>query len=513
MTDGAAGIEGIVASDRVSRDPATCVLFSQDIAGAGPHAAAAVVRPGSVEDIQALVRWARGTGTPLIPRGGGMSYTGGYVPSAPDAVMLDMTDIDAIQPAASHVHAGAGATWAALHDRLAETGRRVPFFGPLSGIAATIGGTLSQNGTFFGSTAHGYAGDQVLGFEVVDGRGDLVRLGASAFGRDAGLSVFGPTPQAMLVGDAGAFGIKTAVVLRTCAVPVTTMFFSFAFQSADDVARAMAALCDLPHIADLWAFDRETHRNLARGGFSVLDATGMAADIAGAAGLRGAARALFDAARFRSVRLEDLAWSLHGVVEVPVKGLEVPVLDAVAGAVSAQGGNALPDTIPRVTRARPFRKIKALVGPDGERWLPCHGIVPITRATEVLARLDTWRARVQERLGQIRIATLLAVTGGEMVIEPQFFWPDSLSDFQRANAQPEQVAGHALPDDLATRETVHALRAEVTRLFDEAGAGHIQIGKYYRWVEDAEPATGALLRAFKAAMDPDGILNPGALGL
>ena len=513
MSAEAAGLEAIFAPDRLSRDPERCALFSEDIAGPGPHVAAAVVRPDSVTEIQALVRWARRTGAALIPRGGGMSYTAGYVPAGPGAVLIDMADIDGIDPGDGHVRVGAGVTWSALNDRLVGDGRRVPFFGPLSGIAATIGGTLSQNGTFFGSTAHGYAGDQVLGLEVVDGRGDLVVLGAAAFGRDPGLAGFGPAPQAMLIGDAGAFGIKVAAVLRTIALPEAVVHFSFTFQTAAATVRALAALADLPHVADLWAFDRETHRNLAQSGFSVLESAGMAADIAGAAGLRGAARALFDAARLRTVRLADLPWSLHGVVEVPIDGLQGPVLAAVAGIVGKEGGTALPDTIPRVTRARPFRKIKALVGPDGGRWLPCHGIVPAHRGAEVLARYEAWRASVADRLGDIRIATLLAVTAGEMVIEPQFFWPDSFSAFQRAHAQPDQVSGPGLPDNPDLRASVHALRAEVTRLFDDASAGHIQIGKYYRWAQDADPAVRRLLQAFKTAMDPDGIINPGALGL
>ena len=113
-----------------------------------------------------------------------MSYSRGYLPDRPGALMLDMADISRIRridPLGRTVTVEAGCTWATLWETLAENGFRTPFFGPLSGIQATVGGALSQNAMFFGSAAHGYAGDQVLGVEVIDGGGDIRRFGASAF--------------------------------------------------------------------------------------------------------------------------------------------------------------------------------------------------------------------------------------------------------------------------------------------------------------------------------------------
>jgi FAD/FMN-containing dehydrogenase len=45
------------------------------------------------------------------------------------------------------------------------------------------------------------------------------------------------------------------------------------------------------------------------------------------------------------------------------------------------------------------------------------------------------------------------------------------------------------------------------------GSSHLQIGKNYPYAKDRNPASWALLQALKAALDPKGILNPGALGL
>ncbi|MEM6439061.1 MAG: FAD-linked oxidase C-terminal domain-containing protein, partial [Pseudomonadota bacterium] len=56
-------------------------------------------------------------------------------------------------------------------------------------------------------------------------------------------------------------------------------------------------------------------------------------------------------------------------------------------------------------------------------------------------------------------------------------------------------------------------RAELIELFRRRGAGRLQIGRRYAYAEDLEPATLSALRALKRALDPDGVLNPGVLGL
>ena len=50
------------------------------------------------------------------------------------------------------------------------------------------------------------------------------------------------------------------------------------------------------------------------------------------------------------------------------------------------------------------------------------------------------------------------------------------------------------------------------RMFD-LGAVHVQLAKFYRFEESLEPETWRLIRELKALFDPDGILNPGNLGL
>jgi FAD/FMN-containing dehydrogenase len=59
-------------------------------------------------------------------------------------------------------------------------GLRTPFWGTLSGIRATVGGSLSQNALFWGSGQYGTAIDSLLSLEVVLGDGTLVHTGSAA---------------------------------------------------------------------------------------------------------------------------------------------------------------------------------------------------------------------------------------------------------------------------------------------------------------------------------------------
>ena len=65
----------------------------------------------------------------------------------------------------------------------------------------------------------------------------------------------------------------------------------------------------------------------------------------------------------------------------------------------------------------------------------------------------------------------------------------------------------------ARHAAIIGLRAEVAALMDAHGAGHFQVGRFYAYARGRNPPALALLRAIKTALDPHGILSPGALGL
>lgn len=502
MPSPAAELAGIVGADRIATDPETLALFAHDIASAG-SLPLAVVRPADEDQLAAAVAAATAAGLAVYPRGGGHSYTSGYLADRPGSVVLDLTDLDEIveiDEAGRRVTVQAGCTWAALYDALTARGWRTPFFGPLSGIVATVGGSLSQDAAFFGSTRYGSVRASVLGLEVIAADGRRVVTGGS-----------GPVLTGLFVGDCGALGIKARATLRLIPLPRTTAFASLDFADADSQLAAAAALVGVDGLAEVWGFDAEAHRNLDRTGFGAIEGAQLVADVARGGGLRGLAGLMRSGKAF----VRDLRHSLHVVAEGD-EPVVAHALARVAEVAGAHDGTPIPDTIPRVTRARPFRPIKALLGPDGETWLPVHGVFPAGRAVGGYAAVAKVLAAHADEMREhdIRASVLTVVVGAEILVEPQLFWPDALNPFHRRYATPDQVKRHGdRPADPAARAAALGLRQALAAAMDGAGAGHYQLGRTYRYAEILTPDTLALLRAVKRHLDPRGLINPGALGL
>lgn len=504
--------QDILPAEQVTTDSAARRLAASDIASDADTLPSCVLRPLSEEETIGLVRAARRNGVALHPRGGGWSYTGGYRPESTRSAIVETGGLQGIVTDAANgtVTVGAGETWKALDDHLATHGKRVPSFGPLSGIGARIGATVAQNGGFFGGASNGpVAENSVAALTLIDGHGEPHRLTSD----DRHDPVLAPQP---LAGDCGAFGIKTAITLKTAPRPESTLFASFALRAGDAVCGAIASLKGLPGLGEVFAFDEGMHRNLAAQGFTVLEAAGIAGDLLGAKGswtdrLGG----LLRTARAGTAHLADIPWSLHLSIDGKSSAVE-NVRTEAARRIASFDGEAIPDVIPRVTRAKPFRAIKALVTPLGERWLPCHGLVEASDAATLLAALQNILAasRAEKTTHRVRAGLLVALLGRRILIEPQLYWPDALSAYIREMAQPDQVKRFGdNPANEAGRALTSRLRSALVAAMDTANAGHFQIGRSYAKHPGVPSAAYNSWVELKRRFDPDRIMNPGALGL
>lgn len=493
-------------------DPMERALFSADIAGPAAATADAILQPQNSEEVEAIVAIARREGCALYPRGGGWSYSGGYGPSRTPAAIVDTGRLRAMTVAkdAGRVTIGAGVTWARLFESLDAAGLRVPSFGPLSGIGATVGGLVAQNGGFFGAAGCGPIADESLcASTVIAGSGEKITLTRDH--RADGSAA--PQP---LAGDCGAFGLRVDVTLQAVARPATTAFASFAFAEGEEALAALRSLAGVPGLGEVFIFDPGTHANLARSGFSLAERTALAGDLmaARAGALRGIADVV-RAARWSNARIADIPWSLHVSLDGDAAATRAGLADVV-GRAQACGGNAIPDVIPRVTRARPFRRIKALLGPDGELWLATHGVFTLeaaARGFQATKALLADRAAVMRGHG-IRATMLIVLMRDRIVIEPQLFWADSLSPLHRRLCPSDQVAAYGgRTERPAARAAVHELRRDLIAAMDAAGAAHFQIGRTYAAHPGVSEQARRAWTSWKKRLDPDRIMNPGVLGL
>ena len=138
----------------------------------------AVAVPEDAEDVSALVRWARETGTPLVPRGSGSSMAGGAVGRG---VMVDLGRMNVIRPVDVErrtVRTGPGALCGDVDRAARAAGLRFPV-SPSSARFCTVGGMAATNAAGAQSMKLGAMRAWTTGLDCVfdDGSAALVRRG------------------------------------------------------------------------------------------------------------------------------------------------------------------------------------------------------------------------------------------------------------------------------------------------------------------------------------------------
>ena len=190
--------------------------YATDWLGRVSHAPLGVARPASTAEVADTVRAAREAGVAVVPQGGNTGLCAGGVPGAPGAVVLSTERLDrilSVDPDGPTATVEAGVVLGALHARVAEHGLAFPLHLGAEG-SARIGGLVSTNAGGSHAARHGTMADRVLGLEVVlpDGR---VWDGLRAVAKDnAGYAL-----RRLFCGAEGTLGVVTRATLALAPAP------------------------------------------------------------------------------------------------------------------------------------------------------------------------------------------------------------------------------------------------------------------------------------------------------
>jgi FAD/FMN-containing dehydrogenase len=480
----------------------------------------AVVQPGSMEDVIALAKVAAENSLAIVPRGGGASYTDAYLPTSSHSIILDtarMSRIIEINDEDMYVTVEPGITWAEMTTALNDKGLRTPFWGPFSGLKATVGGSMSQNSVSLGSGTFGISADSVLSFEVVLPGGEVIRTGSNAVENGGPFfRWYGPDLTGLFTGDAGVLGIKTRITLRLIKNPTHKMACSFGFNTFEEMSAGAAAAAREGVASDNFGLDPKLQQGQ-------LGSTDAAAKVE-------AAKAVFSTARnpvdgiIKLIKmaiagesfLKAFPYSMHFNVEGYSRA-EVATKLAQIRKAAGKHGKEIANTIPVVLMANPFIPLYPILGPRGQRWVPMHGIMPFSRLDAFHAKLAELYAEYADRMEQHKVenaAMFTSISTNGFLYEPVFYWEDDRTPYHKRYLPQEYL--DVLPEYPANpegRKLVAEMKGRIQDIFCEFGATHMQIGKSYPYLRGREANAEGLIRAIKQQLDPQGLMNPGGLGL
>ncbi|MCT1448514.1 FAD-binding oxidoreductase [Brevibacterium casei] len=211
----------------------------------------AIVRATSTEDVQTVVRIAAAAKIPVVPRGAGSGLSGGS--SAVEGgiiVCLDRMREIAVDPATRIAVVQPGAFNAEVKAAAAEHGLWYPP-DPSSYEFCSIGGNVATNAGGLCCVKYGVTTDYVLGMTVVLADGRAVELGGPRVKDVAGLSL-----TKLFVGSEGTLGIITEVTLRLipAQLPPTTLVATF--PTLEGATQTVLDICAQMRLSMLEFMDR-----------------------------------------------------------------------------------------------------------------------------------------------------------------------------------------------------------------------------------------------------------------
>ncbi|MEE4117863.1 MAG: FAD-binding oxidoreductase [Paracoccaceae bacterium] len=426
---------------------------------------ALLVAPATADEVADVVRVAAAACVPVVPYGGGTGLVGGQIASdGPRPILLSLERMNAIRsvhPEEAVLVAEAGAILADVQAAAAAAGLTFPL-SLASGGSARIGGLLATNAGGVGVLRYGNARDLCLGLEAVLPDGSihhgLKRLRKDNTGYDL---------KNLLIGAEGTLGVITAAALRLHPRPAAEGAALVVVPSPEAALKLLG---------------------LARGRM----AEGVSAfELMGGQGMRfleetmPEVRRPFDPAPDWCVLIDvGLARGLD-----PAAALEDLFAEAFEAGLATDGVIAQSEA-----QRAAFWHVRETI-PEANRRIgsvSSHDIsVPLSAIPAFIAGADATLAG----LGDMRINCFGHVGDGNLHYNV-FPAPGRSRDDYEHLRPAIKAAVHGL---------VHEMGGSVSA---EHGVGRLKVADLERY---GDPAKLAAMRAIKAALDPAGIMNPGAV--
>jgi alkyldihydroxyacetonephosphate synthase len=192
------------------------VALLREVRGDRVPPGAAIVFPHTTEEVATTLAWAGETGTVVVPRGAGTGLSGG-AEAIRRSIVLDLSrmgkvlDVDDVSQT---VTVQAGARGRELERRLARSGLTTGHY-PDSYEESTVGGWIAAASAGYAASGYGAIEDLVLGLTSVLAGGEILRL------KPEPRSAAGPDLRRLFIGSEGTLGVVTEATLAVFRLPQT----------------------------------------------------------------------------------------------------------------------------------------------------------------------------------------------------------------------------------------------------------------------------------------------------
>ena len=193
-----------------------------------------VVLPETIEQIQAIMRWAKNNEVPVVARGAGTGLSGGALPHE-DGIILGLAKFNKIlelNEELGYARVQPGVRNLAISDAARPHGL---YYAPdpSSQIACTIGGNVAENSGGVHCLKYGLTVHNVLSATVVTIDGDIMTFGADGYDNE------GYDLLALLTGSEGMLAVTVEVKVKLLPVPPVAKLVVAAFDSVEAAGDAV----------------------------------------------------------------------------------------------------------------------------------------------------------------------------------------------------------------------------------------------------------------------------------
>ncbi|OAX53631.1 FAD-binding oxidoreductase [Xanthomonas graminis] len=443
---------------RLKTDPADLEHYGRDWTRRWTPAPLAIALPATVQEVQAVLRWANDHAVAVVPSGGRTGLSGGAVAAHGELVLSleRMNKALAFDAVDRTLTVQAGMPLEAVHNAAREHGLVYPVDFAARG-SCSIGGNIATNAGGIRVIRYGNTREWIAGLKVVTGSGELLELNRGLIKNSSGYDF-----RQLLIGSEGTLGIVVEATLRLTDPPPPSNVMLLALPSFEVLMQVFAAFRSRLQLEAFEFFtDRALQHVLAHGAQAPFDTVYpyyvVTEYASGDEAQEAAALAAFEACM-------EPGWVLDGVI-------------SQSDAQAAQLWRLREGITEAVARYTPYKNDVSV------------------RISAMPAFLAQTQALLGEAYPQFDVVWFGHIGDGNLHIN--VLKPDTTAD----------------ADFIAACEQVTKLLAQVLAehggsISAEHGIGLVK-KPYLQSTRSAEEI--ALMRAVKRVFDPAGLLNPGKL--